>query len=61
MKFSIKGSLLFGSRFRRKGNFYLEYTENFSCDALHYFALFIKFKKREKHLRRNVTFSKVPG
>ena len=29
------------------------------CDALHDLVAFVRFKKREKHLRRSVTFSKV--
>ena len=31
------------------------------CDALHDLVPFAQFKKREKHPRRNVTFSKVAG
>ena len=31
------------------------------CDALRYLVPFVQFKKREKHARRSVTFSKVAG
>ena len=31
------------------------------CGALCDLVPFVKFKKREKHPRKSVTFSKVPG
>lgn len=39
--------------------FYTTLQQDFNCDALRNLAPFSQFKKREKHPRRSVTFSKV--
>ena len=36
-------------------------SDTLICDALRDLVPFVQFKKREKHTRRSVTFSKVAG
>ena len=39
----------------------IRYSRPKICSALRDLALFVQFKKREKHPWRSVAFSKVPG